>query len=153
VFKTKFTELVNIEYPIMQGGMMWISRAELTSAVSNAGGLGTMTALTSSNPKDLVAEVKKTRQMTSNTFAINLTLLPTFREINYDDYVDVVIGERIQVVETAGNNPEHVIGRLKAAGIKIIHKCGYSATPRESQERRIPKSSWRWKEAAPPSRK
>jgi nitronate monooxygenase len=123
VFKTKFTELVDIEYPIMQGGMMWISRAELTSAVSNAGGLGTMTALTFSNPKDLVAEIKKTRQMTSNTFAINFTLLPTFREINYDDYVDVVIGEGIQVVETAGNNPEHVIGRLKAAGIKIIHKC------------------------------
>ena len=123
MFKTKFTELLNIEYPIMQGGMMWISRAELTSAVSNAGGLGTMTALTFSDPKDLVAEIKKTRQMTSNTFAINLTLLPTFREINYDHYVDVIIGEGVKVVETAGNNPERVIGRLKAAGVKIIHKC------------------------------
>ena len=61
--------------------------------------------------------------MTSNTFAINLTLLPTFREINYDDYVDVVIGEGVTVVETAGNNPERVIGRLKSAGVKIIHKC------------------------------
>lgn len=79
MFQTKFTNLMNIEYPIMQGGMMWISRAELTSAVSNAGALGTMTALTFSDPKDLVAEIKKTRQMTSNTFAINLTLLPTFR--------------------------------------------------------------------------
>ncbi len=123
MFKTKFTELVNIQYPIMQGGMMWISRAELTSAVSNAGALGTITALTFSRPKDLAAEIKKTRQMTRNTFAINLTLLPTFREINYDDYVDVIIGEGIQVVETAGNNPERVIGRLKAAGLKIIHKC------------------------------
>ncbi|MBN1663291.1 MAG: nitronate monooxygenase [Deltaproteobacteria bacterium] len=123
MFKTKFTEIVNIEYPIMQGGMMWISRAELTSAVSNAGGLGTMTALTFSDPKDLVAEIRKTRQMTSNTFAINLTLLPTFRNINYDDYVDVIIGEGIKVVETAGNNPEKIIGRLKAAGIKVIHKC------------------------------
>jgi NAD(P)H-dependent flavin oxidoreductase YrpB (nitropropane dioxygenase family) len=123
MFKTKFTELVNIEYPIMQGGMMWISRAELTSAVSNAGGLGTMTALTFSDPKDLVAEIKKTRQMTSNTFAINLTLLPTFRSINYDDYIDVIIGEGIKVVETAGNNPEKVIGRLKAAGVTVIHKC------------------------------
>ncbi|OPY90412.1 MAG: Nitronate monooxygenase [Syntrophaceae bacterium PtaU1.Bin231] len=123
MFKTKFTELVNIEYPIMQGGMMWISRAELTSAVSNAGGLGTMTALTFSDPKDLVAEIKKTRRMTSNTFAVNLTLLPTFRDIHYDDYVDVIIGEGIQVVELAGNNPERVLGRLKAAGIKVIHKC------------------------------
>jgi len=123
MFKTKFTELLNIEHPIMQGGMMWISRAELTSAVSNAGGLGTMTALTFSDPKDLAAEIKKTRQMTSNTFAINLTLLPTFREINYDHYVDVIIGEGIKVVETAGNNPGRIISRLKAAGIKVIHKC------------------------------
>lgn len=123
MFKTKFTELANIEYPIMQGGMMWISRAELTSAVSNAGGLGTMTALTFSDPKDLVAEIRKTRQMTSNTFAVNLTLLPTFRNINYDDYVDVIIGEGIKVVETAGNNPEKIIGRLKAAGVTVIHKC------------------------------
>ena len=123
MFKTKFTELLNIEYPIMQGGMMWLSRAELTSAVSNAGGLGTMTALTFSDPKDLAAEIKKTRQLTSNTFAVNLTLLPTFREVNYEGYVDVIIGEGIKVVETAGDNPERFYGRLKAAGIKIIHKC------------------------------
>lgn len=123
MFKTKMTELLNIEYPIMQGGMMWISRAELTSAVSNAGGLGTMTALTFSDPKDFAAEIKKTRQMTKNTFAVNVTLLPSFRQINYDDYLDIIIGEGITVVETAGNNPERVIGRLKNAGIKIIHKC------------------------------
>ncbi len=123
MFKTKMTELLNIEYPIMQGGMMWIARAELTSAVSNAGGLGTMTALTFSQPKDLAAEIKKTRQMTKNTFAVNVTLLPSFRQINYDGYVDVIIGEGIRVVETAGNNPERIIGRLKAAGITIIHKC------------------------------
>ena len=123
MFKTKMTELLNIEYPIMQGGMMWISRAELTSAVSNAGGLGTMTALTFSAPQDLAAEIRKTKQMTKNTFAVNVTILPTFRQINYEDYIDVIIGEGIKVVETAGNNPERVIGRLKNAGIKIIHKC------------------------------
>ena len=92
MFKTKMTELLNIEHPLMQGGMMWISRAELTSAVSNAGGLGTMTALTFSQPKDLSAEIRKTRQLTNNTFAVNVTLLPAFRQINYDDYVDVIIG-------------------------------------------------------------
>ena len=123
MFKTKMTEMLNIEYPIMQGGMMWLSRAELTSAVSNAGGLGTMTALTFCEPKDLAAEIKKTRGMTKNTFAVNVTILPSFRAINYDEYLDVIIGEGIRVVETAGNNPERVVGRLKAAGIKIIHKC------------------------------
>ncbi|MEW6185679.1 MAG: nitronate monooxygenase [Thermodesulfobacteriota bacterium] len=134
MFKTKFTEMMNIEYPIMQGGMMWISRAELTSAVSNAGGLGTMTALTFSDPKDLAAEIKKTRQMTSQPFAINLTLLPTFREINYDHYVEVIIGEGIPVVETAGNNPGPIIAKLKAAGIKVIHKCTTVRHAKKAQE-------------------
>lgn len=123
MFKTKFTEIAKIEYPIMQGGMMWLSRAELTSAVSNAGGLGTMTALTFSDPKDLAVEIRKTRSMTSNPFAVNITILPTFRAINYEDYLDVIIGEGIRVVETAGNNPERVIGRLKDAGVTVIHKC------------------------------
>jgi len=123
MFKTRVTELLNIQYPIVQGGMMWISRAELTSAVSNAGGLGVMTALSFSNTKDLVAEIKKTRQMTKKPFGVNITLLPTFREINYDDYIDIIIGEGIKVVETAGNNPERVTGRLKAAGVTVIHKC------------------------------
>lgn len=123
MFKTRVTELLKIEYPIVQGGMMWLSRAELTSAISNAGGLGILTALTFGNPGDLAAEIRKTRKMTSNPFGVNLTLLPTFRNINYDGYIDVIIGEGINIVETAGNNPEPVTGRLKAAGIKIIHKC------------------------------
>jgi nitronate monooxygenase len=123
MFKTKMTEILNIEYPIMQGGMMWISRAELTGAVSNAGGLGTITALTFPDPKDLAAEIRKTRQMTDKTFAVNVTLLPSFRPVNYDEYLDIIIGEGITVVETAGNNPERVIGRLKDSGITVIHKC------------------------------
>jgi len=123
MFKTKMTEILNIEYPIMQGGMMWISRAELTSAVSNAGGLGTITALTFSDPGDLGREIRKTRQMTDKTFAVNVTLLPSFRPVNYDGYLDIIISEGITVVETAGNNPERVIGRLKDSGIRVIHKC------------------------------
>lgn len=123
MFKTKVTELLNIQYPIIQGGMMWISRAELTSAVSNAGGLGIMTALSFSSGKELAAEIKKTRHMTEKPFGVNISLLPTFRKINYDDYIDTIIGEGISVVETAGNNPERFIKKLKAAGVKIIHKC------------------------------
>ncbi|MBN1665048.1 MAG: nitronate monooxygenase [Deltaproteobacteria bacterium] len=123
MFKTKMTELLNIQYPIMQGGMMWISKADMTAAVSNTGCLGTMTALSFPEPKDFAAEIKKVRSMTKNTFAVNVTLLPSFRKVNYDDYLDIIIGEGITVVETAGNNPERVIGRLKEAGIKVIHKC------------------------------
>ena len=134
MFKTKMTELLGIQYPIMQGGMMWLSRAELTSAVSNAGGLGTMTALTFSDPQDLAAEIRKTRQMTKNKIAVNITILPTFRAVNYDAYVDVIIGEGVRIVETAGNNPERVVGRLKAAGIKIIHKCTSIRHARTAEE-------------------
>jgi len=123
MLKTKVTELLNIQYPIIQGGMMWISRAELTSAVSNAGGLGIMTALSFPSGKELAAEINKTRHMTKKPFGVNISLLPTFRKIDYDDYIDTIIGEGVGIVETAGNNPERFVERLKAAGIKIIHKC------------------------------
>lgn len=82
-----------------------------------------MTALTFCEPRDLAAEIRKTKEMTKYVFAVNITLLPSFRKINYDELVDVIISEGIDVVETAGNSPEFVIRKLKAAGIKIIHKC------------------------------
>jgi nitronate monooxygenase len=123
MFKTRVTELLDIEYPIIQGGMMWLAHAELISAVSNAGGLGILTALTFPDPKDLAAEIKKTKKKTSKIFGVNISIGPNFKEIDYDGYVDVVVSEGIRVVETAGNTPEIVIGKLKAAGVKIIHKC------------------------------
>ena len=123
MFKTRITELLGIEHPIMQGGMMWISRAELVAAVSNAGGLGTLTALTFPSPEGLAAEIKKTRELTDKPFAVNISLLPTLHPVNVDGYVDVILKSGIKVVETAGSNPEAYVKRLKAAGIKVIHKC------------------------------
>ena len=123
MFKTRFTELMGIKYPIMQGAMMWITRAELVSAVANAGCLGTLTALTFDTQDGLKAEIKKIRSLTQAPFAVNLTFLPTFKQINYDAYIDTIISEGIPIVETAGNNPEQYISRLKSAGIKLIHKC------------------------------
>lgn len=123
MFKTRITELFGIEYPILQGGMMWISRAELVSAVSNAGGLGIMTALTFPSPEELSAEIKKTRGLTDKPFAVNITLLPTLRPLDIDSYFDTVANEGIKIVETAGRSPEPYMERLKSAGIKVIHKC------------------------------
>jgi NAD(P)H-dependent flavin oxidoreductase YrpB (nitropropane dioxygenase family) len=123
MFKTRVTELLDIEYPIIQGGMQWLAHAELISAVSNAGGLGILTALSFPDPKDLAAEIKKTKEKTSKTFGVNISIGPNFQEIDYDAYVDVVVSEGIRVVETAGNSPGIVIGKLKAAGVKVIHKC------------------------------
>jgi len=123
MLKTRITELFGIERPIVQGGLMWIARADLASAVGNAGGIGFMTALTFEEPEDLRAEIHKCRQMTDKPFGINLTFLPSLRTVDYPTYIKVCIEEGIKFVETAGRNPEPYMDQLKAAGIKVIHKC------------------------------
>ena len=121
--KTRITELFGVDYPIIQGGMMWVSRAELVAAVSNAGGLGILSALTFPSPEELAAEIKRTRELTDKTFGVNITLLPPLRPKDIDGYFDVVIKGGIKVVETAGRSPEPYMERLKVAGVKVIHKC------------------------------
>ncbi|WP_418320093.1 NAD(P)H-dependent flavin oxidoreductase [Piscinibacter sakaiensis] len=121
--KTTITELLKIRYPIIQGGMMWVGRAELAAAVSNAGGLGTLTALTQPSPEALVAEIARCRAMTDAPFAVNLTILPTASPPPYADYVRAIIDSGIDIVETAGRHPEEFTEAFKSAGIKLIHKC------------------------------
>ncbi len=123
MFETRVTELLGIEYPIIQGGMMWISQPQLAAAVSNAGGLGIITALSSQTPADLTAKIKETKKLTNKSFGVNVTLLPTLKPLDIDGYFDVIVNEDIKIVETAGRNPEAYIAKLKAAGIKVIHKC------------------------------
>jgi len=123
MLKTRITELFGIERPIVQGGLMWIARAELAAAVGNAGGIGFMTALTFEDAEDLRAEIRKCREMTDKPFGINLTFLPSLRTIDYPAYIKVCIEEGIKFIETAGRNPEPYMDQLKAAGIKVVHKC------------------------------
>ncbi len=123
MFKTRITDLFGIEYPIIQGGMMWISRAELVAAVANAGCLGIITAFTFPTPEELAAEIKKTKKLTDKPFGVNIALLPSLRPVDIDGYLNTVIDEGIKIVETAGRSPEPYMERLKAAGIKVIHKC------------------------------
>ncbi|MGF6743456.1 NAD(P)H-dependent flavin oxidoreductase [Paraburkholderia atlantica] len=121
--KTRITELLGIRYPIVQGGMMWVGRAELAAAVSNAGALGTITALTQPTPEALCNEIGRVRSMTDQPFAVNLTILPTIKPVPYDEYVQAVVESGVKIVETAGRNPEPYMPSFKAAGIKVIHKC------------------------------
>ncbi len=121
--KTRITELTGTRYPIVQGGMQWVGRAELASAVSNAGGLGILTALTQPTPDRLLEEIARCRQMTSNPFGVNLTMLPSTNPPPYADYVSAIIEAGVKIVETAGNNPKEFISRFKDAGVRIIHKC------------------------------
>lgn len=97
--------------------------AELAAAVSNAGGLGTITALTQKTPGDLANEISKCRDLTENPFAVNLTFLPSLATPDYPGYVKAIIDGGVKIVETAGRNPQQVMPYLKDAGIKVIHKC------------------------------
>ncbi len=121
--KTRITEMFGIERPIVQGGLMWVARADLVSAVSNAGGIGFMTALTHPDAEGLRAEIRKCREMTDKPFGVNLTFLPTLRPPDYPGYIQVCIDEGIRFIETAGRNPEPYMEQIKSAGIKVIHKC------------------------------
>ena len=123
MFRTRITELLGIQVPIVQGGMQWVGRAELASAVSNAGALGVLTALTQPTPEMLRKEIQRCRSMTDRPFAVNLTILPTLSPPPYADYIDVIIEEGVRIVETAGNSPREYISKFKAADIKIVHKC------------------------------
>lgn len=121
--KTRITELFGIEYPIIQGGMHHVGYAELAGAVSEAGGLGIITALTQKSPEDLAAEIEKCHGITDKPFGVNLTFLPTLTPPDYPAYVQAVIDGGVKIVETAGNNPVQFMPILKENGIKVIHKC------------------------------
>lgn len=121
--KTRVTEMLGIRYPIVQGGMMWVGTAELSSAVSNAGGLGVLTALTQPTPEALAREIERCRGMTDAPFGVNLTILPAIKPPPYEAYLDVILDSGVRILETAGNNPKEFIARAKARGVTLIHKC------------------------------
>src|SRR5262245_18241753 len=123
MIRTRFTEMFGVEHPIVQGGMQWVGRAELTSAVANAGALGFLTALTQPTPEALVKEIARCRGMTDRPFGVNLAILPTLVARPYGEYIDAISSSGIKVVETAGNNPTPYLPKFNAAGVKAIHKC------------------------------
>ena len=90
MLRTRFTEMFGVEHPIVQGGMQWVGRAELVSAVANAGALGFLTGLTQPTPDDLAKEIARCREMTDKPFGVNLTILPTIKPVPYDEYMDAI---------------------------------------------------------------
>jgi len=123
-FKTRITEMLGIEHPIVQGGMQNVGYAELASAVSNAGGLGTITALTQPNPMALAAEIERCRGMTSKPFAVNITVLPAVTPPDYKAFAQTVIDQGVKIVETAGTaEVRELWAMMKPHGITVLHKC------------------------------
>ncbi|WP_374571413.1 NAD(P)H-dependent flavin oxidoreductase [Phenylobacterium sp.] len=121
--QTRFTETFGVEHPIVQGGMQWVGRAELAAAVSEAGGLGIITALTQPTPDDLRREIERARTLTSKPFGVNLTILPAITPPPYAEYRKAIIDSGVKIVETAGYKPQEHVDHFKEHGIKVIHKC------------------------------
>lgn len=122
--KTKATELLGIEYPIIQGCMQWIARAPLAGAVSAAGGLGILSSSTCFTAEELRTEIKKVREITDRPFAVNITLLPASFVPDFDGYIRVCIEEGVKIIESAGRLPKQdMIDKIKGAGITWMHKC------------------------------
>ena len=123
MLQTRFTQMFGVEHPIVQGGMQWVGRASLVSAVANAGALGFITALTQPTPEDLEKEIKRCRELTDKPFGVNLTILPALKPPPYAEYRQAIIESGVKIVETAGYNPQEHIAEFKKHGIKVIHKC------------------------------
>ncbi|TSE02243.1 nitronate monooxygenase [Skermania sp. ID1734] len=121
--RTRFTEVFGVEHPIVQGGMMWVGRAELVAAVANAGALGFITALTQPTPDDLRLEIERCRELTDKPFGVNLTILPSITPPPYEEYRQAIIDSGVKIVEIAGGNPATHLPHLKDAGVKVLHKC------------------------------
>ena len=120
---TRLTAILGTRLPIIQGGMRWASRAVLAAAVSEAGGLGMISAHTQPDAASLAREIEHARSLTSQPVGVNLTILAANRGFDYDALVATIIAAKVPVVETAGSNPANYLPALKAAGVRLIHKC------------------------------
>lgn len=122
MISTEFTRRFGVEAPIMQGGMQWIGDGALAAAVSEAGGLGTITALTFATPDALREQIDICRSLTAKPFAVNLTTLPSINPPPYEEYQRVILDAGVPVVETSGSNPSVFTQTYHDAGVKVVHK-------------------------------
>lgn len=121
---TRVCKILNIEHPIIMGGMTGVGTPELAAAVSNAGGLGIFAAHNAGTPEECKNWIERTKKLTSKPFGVNLTILPSIGPPPpYEEYAKVIIESGVRIVETAGSNPKKWIPLFKNAGLISIHKC------------------------------
>lgn len=124
MFETRVTKLFGMKYPIVGGCMMHVSKPEFVAAISNAGALGMMASAMYESQDEFRQAVRRVRDLTDRPFGVNLSLFPTMRPIDNDLYADVILQEHVPIVETSGHRPpEDLLARLKAGGVKTMHKC------------------------------
>jgi len=124
--KTRITELFGIKYPIICGGMMWLCKPELCAAISNAGGLGNITAGNYNSGEELREALRKTKELTDKPFGVNITMLPSFRikPETYDEWFQICCEEKVAAIEVSGAPAAKYIPMLHEAGVKVMHKVG-----------------------------
>ncbi|KLO12226.1 inosine monophosphate dehydrogenase [Schizopora paradoxa] len=123
MLETKLTKLLGIRIPVVQGGMQWVGLPRLAAAVSNAGGLGILTALTQPSPDALRTAIRETRTLTDKPFGVNITILPTIVPPDYAGFARAAVEEGVRIFETAGSNPGKLVQYLKEQKCVVIHKC------------------------------
>lgn len=124
MIKTRITEMLGIQYPILAGTMMWLSVPKFVAAASNAGALGILASATFPTKEDFRNAVKETKSLTDKPFAVNLNMFPGLRPIPNEDYMEVIVAEGVKIIETSGHKaPEDLIGKLKKEGCICMHKC------------------------------
>lgn len=124
--KTRITELFGIEYPIICGGMLWLATPELCAAISNAGGLGNITACNYDTGEELRQAIQRARELTNKPIGVNITLMPSMRFTDeiFDDFFKVCAEEKVEVIEVSGRPAVKYLDMLHKAGVKVMHKVG-----------------------------
>ncbi|KUG03809.1 enoyl-acp reductase [hydrocarbon metagenome] len=124
--KTRITEMLGIKYPIICGGMLWLAVPKLAAAISNAGGLGNITAGNYNSGEELREAIQQTQLLTDKPFGINITLLPSFRisSQTYDDYFRICCEEKVAAIEVSGSPAVKYLKQVHSSGVKIFHKVG-----------------------------
>jgi len=124
MFKTRITNLFRIEYPIVGGTMMHVSKPSFVAAISNAGALGMMASAMYESQDEFREAIHEVKRLTSKPFGVNLSLFPALRPIDNELYAEVILEEAVPIVETSGHRPpEELLAKLKSQGVKTMHKC------------------------------
>src|SRR5699024_8285595 len=117
-WKTRFTDIFNVTYPIVRGGLAHLAYADLASAVSNAGGLGQITAMSLPSPEDLRNEIKRVKTLTDKPFGVNFAIGAGRRP--YEEMVQVAIEENVPAISVTGGNPKGVLELVEGHDIKTL---------------------------------
>ncbi|MFQ5987901.1 MAG: NAD(P)H-dependent flavin oxidoreductase [Dehalococcoidia bacterium] len=123
MFKTRVTEMLGVEYPLIAGTLQALSRAELVAAVANAGAFGIIPSATFDTREALRDEIRKTKSLTDKPFGVNVNLFPMLMPVSIEEYIDTVLEEGVKVIETSGRSPAPYVERIKSGGVIHMHKC------------------------------